>query len=225
MLRLGDAVDLLRVGREEAGAPHRFLAHEHGRHDRLEAVRAEAVERELHERELQADGVALEVGEAAAGGARATLHVDHVERGAEVEVVGVPPSTMRGSPSRRSSVPSSSPPVGHVVLHEVGQREQQLVELGRRARSSRPRARPCGRPARAPRPSRPRRPRRAAWPRRSPSTRSCARRAARRARCSRARRCSSSSRTCDEVDARAAAAQHLLDDFGGLADEADVQHA
>ena len=61
-----DAVDLLHVGGEEAGAVHGFVAHQHRHDHRAEALGGQLLERELHQRELQEDQVALEVGEAAA---------------------------------------------------------------------------------------------------------------------------------------------------------------
>ena len=53
-----DPVDVHLVGREEAGAVHRFLAYEHRRQHRREAASDQPVEREPVERELEQRDVA-----------------------------------------------------------------------------------------------------------------------------------------------------------------------
>ena len=80
-------VDLSAVGGEEAGAVHGLLAYQHRRHDGAKALGADDGEAVLHERELQQHEVALEVGETRAADLGAALHVDEVERKAEVQVV------------------------------------------------------------------------------------------------------------------------------------------
>src|SRR5262249_15978025 len=62
-----ERVDVRAVGREEAGAVHRFLANEHRRHDRDVAVRSRDVECEAVEGQRQERGVADEEAEPRAG--------------------------------------------------------------------------------------------------------------------------------------------------------------
>ena len=73
---VGHAVDLLLGVRQEAGAVERLLAHQHGRHHRLEAMLAEALQRPAHQRQLEQHERALDVGEARSGypGARLEVH-------------------------------------------------------------------------------------------------------------------------------------------------------
>ena len=66
-----ERVDVRALGREEAGAVHRLLAHEHRRQHRHVAVRDGAVEREAVEREREQRRVADQVAEARAGEPRA----------------------------------------------------------------------------------------------------------------------------------------------------------
>ena len=119
---VGEPVDLLlRVG-QEAGAVERLLAHEHRRDHRLEAVAAQHLQRPAHERQLEQHEVALEVGEAGAGHARARLHVD--PRAAQLEVV------LRRSRPRLAALVEDLVLVGRGRVGRVGQRGELGVELG-----------------------------------------------------------------------------------------------
>ena len=71
-----DRVDVRALGREEARAVHRLLAHEHRRQHRREAFLDEPVEREAVVREREQCGVADPVAEARAGHARRALHLE-----------------------------------------------------------------------------------------------------------------------------------------------------
>ena len=82
-----DLVDVHLVGRQEAGAVHRLLAHEHGRQHDGEALLHEPVERVAVERELEESEVADAVREARARHLGGALHVDPAERLGEVEVI------------------------------------------------------------------------------------------------------------------------------------------
>ena len=61
---VGERVDLLAVGREDAAADERMLAHEHGGDDRCEPLAAELVDRVRDGREVQAGDIAEQVAEA-----------------------------------------------------------------------------------------------------------------------------------------------------------------
>ena len=61
-----ELVDVRLLGREEAGADHRLLAHEHGREHRCEPGGGDVIEREAVEREREERGVADDVAEARA---------------------------------------------------------------------------------------------------------------------------------------------------------------
>ena len=76
---VGDLVDLEALGREEAGAVHRLLAHEHRRDDRHEPLRGGAVEGPAVQREGDARGVADDVAEARARQPRGALHLEAPE--------------------------------------------------------------------------------------------------------------------------------------------------
>ena len=69
------------IGREEAGAVHRLLAHEHRRQHRRVAVLHGGVEREAVQRHRDERGVAEEVAEARAGEPRGALHVEAADLG------------------------------------------------------------------------------------------------------------------------------------------------
>ena len=77
----GERVDVRALGREEAGAGHRLLAHEHGREHGREAVLRQMVERGAVEREREQRGVADRVAEARAGDPRGALHVEAADLG------------------------------------------------------------------------------------------------------------------------------------------------
>ncbi len=76
-----ERVDVRTVGREEAGAVHRLLAHEHRRQHRHVPVGGRAVEREAVERERDERRVADEVAEARAGEARSALELEAADLG------------------------------------------------------------------------------------------------------------------------------------------------
>ena len=76
-----ERVDVRPVGREEAGAVHRLLAHEHGRQHRRVPVRDRAVEREAVERHRDERRVADEVAEARAREPRRPLHLEAADLG------------------------------------------------------------------------------------------------------------------------------------------------
>ena len=82
-----DLVDVDLVGRQEAGAVHRFLTHQHRREDGNESLADEAVEREAVERELQQCHLADAVGETGTGDPSGPLEVDPAVLGRKVEVV------------------------------------------------------------------------------------------------------------------------------------------
>ena len=82
-----DRVDVHLVGREEAGAVHRLLAHEHGREHRDEALLHEPVEGEAVQRELEQRDVAEPVHEARARDAGAALEVDPAVGRREIDVI------------------------------------------------------------------------------------------------------------------------------------------
>ena len=69
---------LLFVGRQEPGAVHRLLAHQHRGDDRHVAVRHGDVHGVAHQRELEQRGLVLEVGEAGTRHLGATGQVDRV---------------------------------------------------------------------------------------------------------------------------------------------------
>ena len=76
-----ERVDVRALGREEAGAVHRLLAHEHRRQQRRVAVRGRAVEREAVERHRDERRVADEVAEARAREPRGALHLEAADLG------------------------------------------------------------------------------------------------------------------------------------------------
>ena len=120
-----DRVDVRALGREEAGAVHRLLAHEHRRDHGREAVRDQLVEREAVEGERERARVADEVAEAGARDAGGALHVE----AAELDVLAR--RRGGGSPPRRSSTASSSlVAVGHRLVGRVRHPCEQLVALG-----------------------------------------------------------------------------------------------
>ena len=92
-----ERVDVRPVGREEAGAVHRLLAHEHGRQHRREPVRNRAVEREAVERQREERGVADQEAEARARQARGALELE----AADLRCASWP--ARAGLPQRRSS--------------------------------------------------------------------------------------------------------------------------
>ena len=71
-----EGIDVRAVGREEARAVHRLLAHEDRRDDGRESRLREMVERELVEGHRDARRVADDVAEARARHARCALHVE-----------------------------------------------------------------------------------------------------------------------------------------------------
>ena len=75
------------VGREEAGSEHHFLANEHGRDDRGEALRLKNVHGIAHQRELHLDDVAEQVGEPRSARPDRPLDVEHAERGSDLDVI------------------------------------------------------------------------------------------------------------------------------------------
>src|SRR5690606_34865730 len=82
-----EAVDLVRVGAEEPGALHDLGPHERRRDDRREPGRDRRVHRGVEQRELEARAHAREVVEPGARHLGATLGVDRAQPLAEVEVV------------------------------------------------------------------------------------------------------------------------------------------
>ena len=72
---LGDRVVVVLLGREEPGAVHRLLAHEHRRQDGREPALRQAVEREAVERQREPSRVADDEPEARARDLGAALHV------------------------------------------------------------------------------------------------------------------------------------------------------
>ena len=82
-----DPVDVHLVGRQEAGAVHRILAHEHRRQDNGEALLHEPVERVAIQRELEEREVADAVCEARPRHFGRPLHVDPPVSLREVEMV------------------------------------------------------------------------------------------------------------------------------------------
>lgn len=71
-----DAVDVDRVGGEEAGTVHRFFAHEHGRQNGEVALARQHVDREPIEGHFQEREIAHPVHEARPGHFRSALGVD-----------------------------------------------------------------------------------------------------------------------------------------------------
>ena len=127
------------VGREEAGAVHRLLAHEHRRQHGREALLHEPVERVAVERELEQREVADAVREARARDLRRALHVDPAERLREVEVVLRPGSrTTGGSPDAPDL---DRVLVGEAVGRVLGRRVRHAARADPRAAPRPPRAR------------------------------------------------------------------------------------
>ena len=86
-------VDVRPLGREEARADHRLLAHEHRRQHRHEARLGDVVDREAVEREREQRGVADEVAEPRAGEPRGALELEAADLRASFtssSVVGSP---------------------------------------------------------------------------------------------------------------------------------------
>ena len=71
-----ELVDVRLLGREEARADHRLLAHEHGREHRHESGRGDVIEREAVERQREQRRVADDVAEPRAGEARGALELE-----------------------------------------------------------------------------------------------------------------------------------------------------
>ena len=80
-------VDVHLVGRQEPGAEHRLLAHEHGRDDRCEPPVRERVHRVTHQGELHEDDVAEQIDEARPARASAPIDVEHPEELPQRDVV------------------------------------------------------------------------------------------------------------------------------------------
>jgi hypothetical protein len=112
-------VDLLLGVGQEAGPEQRLLAHQHRRHDGLEAPAAEQLERPAHERELEQHERPLQVGEARAGYSRAGLEVD--EAAEQLEVI-----LARGA--RVSDLAQDSVRVGRALLRRVRKHGEHRVE-------------------------------------------------------------------------------------------------
>ena len=133
---VGQAVDLLLGVGQEAGPVQRLLAHQHGRHDRLEAVAPPSFSStQRTSAELEHHELALQVGEARAGDARARLHVD--QWAGELEVVLRP----------------ARPRLAHLAQHRVLAAARRVGEVGQRAPAPPP-ARPRRWPAPRSAPSR-----------------------------------------------------------------------
>ena len=127
---LGRPVDGRPVGGEEAGPPHRLLAHQHRRDDRREPVGLQDVHDEPDQGELHAHQRPQQVGEARARDAGGRLEVDDPRRDADLHVVA-----RREREGRRLAHPAQLPrvvlaAVGGRILGEVGEAHQQAVALG-----------------------------------------------------------------------------------------------
>jgi hypothetical protein len=103
---------LLLVGREEAGAVHGRLAHQHRGDHRHVAVPAGDVDRVADQRELEQRPLALEVGEAGARHLGATREVDGPGGLEQVDVVARLEVEVGLVPMVRSTTPSPSTPSG-----------------------------------------------------------------------------------------------------------------
>ena len=99
-----ELVDVRLLGREEAGADHRLLAHEHRRQHRREPGRGDVIEREAVEREREQRRVADDVAEPRARRAAQRARA----RSARSRSPPSPPPSAAGSPKRRISTASSS---------------------------------------------------------------------------------------------------------------------
>ena len=120
-----ERVDVRALGREEAGAVHRLLAHEHRRDQRRVAVRGGAVEREAVERHRDERRVAGDVAEARAREPRRALHLEAADLGVLRARAGP------ARPTRRSSSASSSvSPSGADGSGGFGTCVEQRVALG-----------------------------------------------------------------------------------------------
>ena len=126
---LGRAVDGRPVGREEAGRPHRLLAHQHGRHDGRESPGLEDVHDEGDQGELHPHQRSQQVGEARARDARGRLQVDDPSGQADLHVVaGREPERRRlAHPAQLERIVLAA--VGGLVLCQVREPGQQAVAL------------------------------------------------------------------------------------------------
>ena len=152
-------IDLLTIGREEAGAVQGLLSDQHRRNHRSEAVGQEVVEGISNQGELEQDRLTLQVSETAARNLGAAIHVHQIEAGAEGGEV-----RRREIEHRRSADPLDllvvgiGHAVGGGVVDQIGNRRPDLVELRRPIPPPRRRAscsrRPAGRPGQSRLPSR-----------------------------------------------------------------------
>ena len=139
---LGGRVDVHRVGRQEAGAVHRLLAHEHGRDHRHEPLVGQDVHGASHQRELDEGEVAQQVDEARAARADGAFDVEHAERRAQLHVV------LRREIERRHGV-VVAPDLDRVLVREaVGLEGCGTFGVPQAARRGAPRPPPAA--ARAP---------------------------------------------------------------------------
>ena len=130
-----DRVDVRALGREEAGAEHRLLAHEHGRDHGREAGGVQALDREAVEREREQRGVADQVAEARAGDLRRALHLEAADLGVLARLVEL----RRLADAAQLLGVLVGVAVGRRLVRRVRHLAQQLVARGLRLRELGPR--------------------------------------------------------------------------------------
>ena len=128
---LGGLVDVHRVRRQETGAVHRLLTHEHRGDHRDEALLGQDVHGAADQRELDEREVAEQVDEPRAARAHRALDVEHAERGAQLHVI------LRREIERRHDVVVAADlhrvlvgeAVGARGVRHVGRAREQRVEV------------------------------------------------------------------------------------------------
>ncbi len=122
-----ERVDVGPLGREEPGADHRLLAHEHGRQDRRESGPRDVVDRETVESQREQRGVADHVPEAGAGEPRRTLELEPPDL---CGLAGLTPRRLAHAAELDGVLLAVA--VGDVVVGRVRDLEERGVALGLR---------------------------------------------------------------------------------------------